>query len=254
MITKSELQVVYQQMRAEHRADGEPPTAEEVLAYFDGKLSDADEARVRELLVAYPEMARAATAPFPSDDARPGDPGFLSEAELSKRWESLQGRIHQPRGARVLQFWQAVAAIAAALAITFGSLLWRSQVNAQRLTAEVTQPHVIPDEIVLVPDGRRGPGDAATTVTPVGDSYLLVASVLNPEHYDKYRLEIAGVTPNGMRTVWRSAALTRRPDDTFLIGVPRAFLPPGLYRIVVYGTNGGPEEQIASYSLRVASH
>jgi hypothetical protein len=253
MITKSELQVVYQQMRAEHRPAGEPPTAEEVLAYFDGELSDADEARVRELLVAYPEMARAATVPFPSDDARPGDPGFLSEAELSKRWESLRRRIDQPRGARVLQFWQAAAAIAAVLAIAFGSLLWQSQVNARRLTAQAGQPQVIPDEVVLEPDGRRGPGEAATTVTPEGNSYLLVASVLNPEHYDKYRLEIAVVTPNGPRTVWQSAALTRRPDDTFLIDVPRAFLPPGLYRVVVYGSKGGPEEQVAGYSVRVAS-
>jgi hypothetical protein len=253
MITKSELQIVHQQMRAEHRAGGEPPTAEEVLAYFDGKLSAEDEARVRELLVEYPEMARAATVPFPSDEARPGQPGYLSGGELSKRWESLQRRIHPPRGARVLQFWQASAAIAAALAITFGGLLWQAERNARQLLSQVARPQVIPDEFVLVPDGRRGPGDAATVVTPRGDSYLLVAPVINPERYDKYHLEIAAVTPNGAQTVWRSGLLTRREDDTFLISLPRTFLGAGLYRVVVYGSNGGPEEQLASYSVRVVA-
>src|SRR5258706_7939148 len=88
MITKSELQTAYREQHAE-RAASEPPTAEEVLAYVQGELSGDEEARVHERLLAHPDMLRAAIAPFPSDDARPGHADYLPDDQVAKQWRGF---------------------------------------------------------------------------------------------------------------------------------------------------------------------
>src|ERR1051325_10204358 len=65
MITKTEWQGLHQQLMADERKRmGDPPTAEEVLAYMSGELSAEEEERIRERLVCYPELVRTLTAPF----------------------------------------------------------------------------------------------------------------------------------------------------------------------------------------------
>jgi hypothetical protein len=223
----------------------QPPAAEDVLAYYDGKLSGDRAARVQELLVAHPEMVRAALAPFPEDDARPGDPDYLAPEELDRRWESLQQRVHAPSGARVLQFWRVSAAIAASLAIAFGVMLWQSQSSARA-------PRVILNEQVLLPDGQRGPNaELPVALTTETDSYLLVVPVLHAADFNDYRLELVSPGSTASRPLWRSATVSRPPNDTLAIVVPRAFLPGGRYQVVLYGLSGGRDERLATYSVSV---
>jgi hypothetical protein len=69
MIMKSDLQAVLDELRTEdRRTRAEPPTAEEMLAYRAGELSGDEEARVRELLICWPELLRALMTPYPDDD------------------------------------------------------------------------------------------------------------------------------------------------------------------------------------------
>src|SRR5687767_1942442 len=123
MIRKSDWQAIQEEMIAADRQQlGEPPTAEEMLAYTRGELSPEQEARVRQLLVSYPELVHTLTALFPTDDD-----DSLSRDEVSKRWTSFRSQIHgkETRGGKVLQFWRASTALAAGLALVFGGLLWR---------------------------------------------------------------------------------------------------------------------------------
>lgn len=223
------------------RMTAEPPTAEELLAYRRGELAPDEEARVRELLVAYPALARA-IAQTPSDPLS-GDPDFIPEPEIDRRWGALQKRIrknHREAG-RVLQFFQISTAIAATLALAFGVLLWKAR-------SELGQPRVAWEEQLLWPDGRRGLSDAMVTLRAQGDSVLLVAPLLDPDNHPEYRLELRDVRSE--KTLWASA-VQRRDNDTFAILVPRSFLRPGTYQIVLYGVDGGRPERLASYSLRV---
>ena len=74
MITKSDWEAVQQGMTAEdQRRLGEPPTAEEMLAYSRGELSGETAGRVRAWLAGNPDLVRALMEPFPADDAKPGD-------------------------------------------------------------------------------------------------------------------------------------------------------------------------------------
>jgi len=242
----------------DRRRLGEPPTAEELLAYRRGELSVAEEARVRELLVCYPELARALTVPFPVEGAAPGDPDFLTDAEFATHWASLQKRVHdedavatRPEEARVLQFWRrASTALAAALLLAFGGLLWQAQSRA-RLAKELGDPRVTSEEQLLLPDGQRGGGDGSLTLAAEGDSFLLIAPLVGGSQFPRYRLEIVDLSTTPPRALWSSTALHRRFNDTFAILVPRPFLKPGRYQIVLSGVDGAHEERLATYTLRV---
>jgi hypothetical protein len=241
MNTKPNFAAIHDQTSAGSREVVPAPAAEEVLAYFEGRLSGPDESRVQQLLVAHPEMVRAALAPFPTDDAEPGNPDFLSQEELDRRWETLQRLVHGTHGTHVLRFVSAFAAIAASIAIVFGVMLWQSQTNARR-------PRVILNEQVLLPDGQRGSSaEMPVSLTTESDSYLLVVPVLHAADFNDYRLEI--VSSASPRPMWRSTSVSRPPSDTLAIVVPRAFLPSGRYQVVLYGLSGGRDERLASYTV-----
>src|SRR5687768_11605132 len=168
MIRKSDWQAVQQEMIAADRQQlGEPPTAEEMLAYSRGELSPEEEARVRALLVAYPELAQALTARFPT-----GDDDSLSNEEVSKRWKSFRSRIHgEAEGGKVLQFWRASTALAAGLTLVFGGLLWREMSRG---------PRVLPDPHQLYADGQRGGAGEAVTLTGSDEVFVLIVPLYNP--------------------------------------------------------------------------
>src|SRR5437764_7414524 len=130
MTTKSEFAAANRDLTAEACASiGEPPTAEEVLAYTRGELAPEDEARIRERLIAYPDLVRTLTTPFP-EGAEPDHPDYLSEHEFARHWKVLRKRRHRPDHG--LQFWRAFGAIAAALAVVFGGLLWRARTELKK--------------------------------------------------------------------------------------------------------------------------
>jgi hypothetical protein len=241
MTTKSELSAANRELMAENRlAIGEPPTAEEVLAYTRGELGPDEEARIRERLIAYPELVRTLTTPFP-EPAEPDHPDYLSDHEFARHWKALQKRRRRPGGG--LQFWRAFGAIAAAVAVVFGALLWRAEM-------QLKQPQAVSELQDLYPDTQRGLGGQPNTLTTNGESYLLVPSLPADLAVDKLRAEIIDVA-NRSRTIWSSKAMRRTPDGSFVILVPRDSLKSGTYRLVVYGITGERQEPLSSYALRV---
>jgi hypothetical protein len=243
MTTKSELSAANRDLISQNRlALGEPPTAEEVLAYTRGELAPDEEACMRERLIAYPDLVRTLTTPFP-EGADPDHPDYLSDHEFARHWKSLQKRRRPSDSGR--QFWRAFGAVAAAVAVVLGGLLWRAEM-------QLKQPAAVWEQQDLYPDGQRGIGGQVNTLTTHGDSYLLVPSLGPDLAVDKLRAEIVDVS-NPSRTVWSSKAMPRTPDGSLVIVVPREFLTPGTYRLVVYGITGERQEPLSSYTLRVAA-
>jgi hypothetical protein len=238
MIRKNDWEFVLGRVGAEDReALGPPPTVEEMLAFEEGTLSPEETERVRRLLVAYPDLARVLAQPVSEED----EP--LPEGELDRRWAQFQQTLpRRPEGGRVLAFWRASAALAAALAIAFGGLLWQARHDLGR-------PHVIGDEHLLASGGRRGGAEVVPAVSPDADWCLLTVPIMGAAEYEDYRLEISG--PGRQKAKWRSGVLSRPDNEAFAIIVPRRFLgAPGTYQVVLYGVRGGAEEQLATYSLR----
>jgi hypothetical protein len=251
MITKSDWQTIqHRLLEVDHDPLGEPPAVEEMLAYARGELATRDEERVRRLLVVYPELAHALTAPFPEDDAMPGDVDYLGEEEITRRWLELRSRI-QGGGDRtnVVQFWRrATAAVAAALVLALGGLLGQAQWDAHRLRVEVNKPRAASESVLLYPVGQRGRPSGIPTLATNGESTLLVLPLVGPASFPEYRLDIAA---EDGRVLWTSSALRIRDDDTFTILVPHAFLRSGKYRVTLYGIDGSREDLVEIYPLRV---
>ncbi len=236
MIRKSDWQAVQDEMIAEDRRTlGEPPTAEEMLAYSSGELAPEEEVRVRALLVAYPELALALTAPFPAEDGE-----GVTQEEVSRRWKSFQTQIRpEEKRGKVLQFWRASAALAAALALVFGGLLWRESRD---------EPRVLGDARELFAGGQRGGSSPPVTLDAAGTATVLIVPLYGAGSFERYRLELIGAND---RVLWRSGLLARPADDAFRIDVPGAWLDAGEYRVVLYGVDGTREQQLDTYSLRV---
>lgn len=250
MITKSDWEAVVELMNAEDRGRlGEPPTVDEMFAYTRGELPAAEAARVRELLVCYPELARALAEPLELEEESSSGEGVLSEDEIGRQWAAFQNANLRKRSGRLLPFRRAFApsfgAVAAALAIVFGVLFWHAR-------SELMQPRAMSQQLLLLPDGRRGGDDVPATLSPEGDSFLLVSPLINQPYFGNYRLEIVDVNANPLRTLWRSRAIHRDSNDAFAIAVPRRFLGPGRYQVVLYGVEGGRQDRLAVYTLRVA--
>ena len=235
MIDRTDWQAVRDALIADDRAKlGEPPTVEELLAYERGELSPEDAERVQQLLIAYPDLARAYATPFPPEDSE------LPAGVIDRQLKAF--RAGGDRGARVLQFWLGFAAIAATVAIAFGAMLWHTR-------TELLRPRVLPEPAILTPDGRRGiPEGPHTTITPAGDTLLLVVSIIGPTDYDTYRLELVS---ESQRRIWSSGPLRATSSNSFNVEVPSRALPAGTYQVIAYGLRGSAQEPVATYTIDV---
>jgi len=237
MMNQSDWQAVRDSLIADDRARlGDPPTVDELLAYERGELSKEDAERVQQLLVAYPELARAYAATFPDDDVS------LPDHVIDRQWNAF--RKGDGTNGQVLPFRRsiaAVAAIAATVAIVFGAMLWQKR-------AEMLQPHVLPEHI-LMPDGRRGLPDQHYTITANGDPILLVVSISGPADYETYRLEL--VRSDSHERIWSSEPLRATASNSFDVEVPSRALRPGTYQIIAYGVRGSAQAQVATYTVDV---
>src|SRR4051794_16785158 len=242
MITKSELSDVNGKVMAENRTtNGEPPTAEEVLAYTRGELAPEEEARIRERLIAYPDLVRTLTMPFP-EGAEPGHPDYLSDHEFARHWKALQKR--RQRSNRGLQFWRSFSVIAATVAVALGAMLWRAE-------TELKKPQAVWEQQELYSDSRRGVEGEPNKLTPNGESYLLVPGLGSDLGADKLRVDILDMAVNPPRTVWSSNAISRTSNGSLVIVLRRDSLKPGAYKLVVYGITGARQDELSTFTLRV---
>lgn len=286
MIKKSDWAAAYRELIVEGRQRlDEPPEEEQLLAYFRGELSEEETARVREILVYYPELVRALEQPFSVPfEGKPGDAEVLSDEEMAQDWESLQARLGKTATAEIsersrrwwrwskekrqrrnvdeasawnveplvrqLRVWRLSSAVAAMLAVTFFGLYLRTQWTAKQ---ELSQPRVNLDHRLLMPDGQRG---SVTAQPPVPlpsktDYFLLIPALINHPQYPDYQLDIFDLSEAKPRKIWSRKGLRRRSDDTFNILVPRAFLKPSQYRLDLYGVEpGGQRQPLATYTIR----
>ncbi len=216
MNTKADWQTVNRELMAEQRERlGQPPTAEELLAYMRGELSEQDEENMRERLVAWPELARSVAEPFPEE------PSVVTRSAFT---------------------YSKALALAATILLVFGGLLWREHQRAG-------EPQVTFATIPLLSDGARGP--ESSPLLPEESGYALVPSLLDQRVFSEYRVGITRVDGERKRVVWSRDNVRRREDGTLVIYVRRSFLKRGRYELAVHGAEGTHQEHLATYAFRV---
>jgi hypothetical protein len=247
MNTKSDWQLVNQELMAEQRRKlGDPPSAEEMLAYTRGELTEEQEDRIRAFLVCYPELARAVATDVTDDEPN------IADADVMRRFIALQKELRaketRREAGRVVPFRQLPAALAAILALVFAGLYWNAETRARRLSNARQQPHGVIAMQEIRPGGQRGAGGVETLSDGTAD-HLLRLVIGNAMHYDQYRVEISAA--ESRTPLWGETGVQRMENDEFLIFVPRKFLTPGRYDIALYGLAGENRQLLESYSVQV---
>ncbi|HYC58050.1 MAG TPA: hypothetical protein VEK79_00640 [Thermoanaerobaculia bacterium] len=223
---------------------GDPPTAEEMLAYCRGELDEREEERIRDLLVAYPELARMYSAPF-AEEAEPGVTDDQTAAGLDDVHRRL-GRTPVPLRAPVRRYLPTT--IAAALALLFFGLFVQAESRA-RNHARGQLPRVLGAPQLLDPDANRGSA-APTFLRKDGEAYLLEPHVINQVRYPHYIIELH----DAKGTVWTSRPAVANERDAFQIVIPHDFLRPGdTYQLRIVGIDGETKRNAGSYDVAVPS-
>jgi|SRR6185436_4070069 len=242
MTNKSEWQEANRRLTAEQREKlGEPPTAEEMLAYSRGELSESEEERIRDLLVAYPELARMYSAPF-AEEAQPG----VSDDEIAAGLAGVQRRLGGtavPLRAPVRRYLPTT--IAAALALLFFGLY----VQAESRARNHELPRLLGAPQELTPDNNRGPA-APILLSRDGDAYLLEPHLINQVRYPYYSMELH----DAEGAVWTSRPGEASDEGSFQVVIPHDFLRTGgTYQLRIFGIDGETRRHVGSYDVAVPS-
>lgn len=229
---------------AERERLGGPPSPEELGAYMNGELAGPEAARIRALLVYYPELTSllAEAVPEPADD-------LLSDVEVARDRAALQARLT----ADDQQFLHHLLPMAASVIIAvLTALLLQSRFELARLRRESDLPYVHAARHELRTERSRGRATTARPyeLPPHETRYMLALILADSHDYGKFRIDIVDLTTDGGKIVWSTPA-ARPVDGAFELSVPRQFLHAGTYRIDVSGGVSDAPRHLESFWIDV---
>jgi len=247
----------------------EHPGLDELIAYHAGELGDVEAGRLQDHLVACGgclDRLSELEGFVAAEEQGPPEVGDLEEATA---WRALRPRLSDPQPGRVterrasrasrnLPWTLAASFLVAALGTGLWAFLATSEVATLRTRlARLAQPRpsvaidLFADSMERSPDGRPAPVDLDA---PTGADHLTLFLHL-PEAPDHPAYE-ANITDADGRELWRGAVFEDEAG-IFTLGIPRAFLTAGRYRITLYGVLGGvtgdTRRPLATYPLDLAS-
>lgn len=117
--------------------------------------------------------------------------------------------------------------------------------------AELRQPQLNPPSYDVMPQDfiqRSGEAVQPVRIPPTAKTFRLILIGEGQPRYPDYAVEI--ISPDG-QPVWRGDGLKRDGNGDFVMMLQRAFLPPGAYRLKVYGQRGGRSRAIGAYVILV---
>lgn len=254
-----------------------PPTPDELVAYREGRLDPAARERLEARIAVYPEAARALAdlAAFPGLEPAPGVRDVTAE-EVAARWQTFRPKLpdrptnpvasnplgsapapvlrHEPRAPQAppahhghpARGLAAAASVALVVGLGGGYLAGRASVGPESessINVTVTDLHPAGE------DGERSAGPSDPVELPEdSEELLLILHTDDPGTFAGYRAEI--VDAQGAR-VWSRDGLRPTEVGSFPISFRRSALPPGTYRIDLFGHTGEDRRRLGAYELRI---
>ena len=264
-------------MAAKREELGEPPTPDELLAYREGRLDPAARERLEARIAIYPEAARtlADLAAFPDIEPAPGVKDVSAE-EVAARWRSFRQKLpdrptnpvpskppapepapilrHEPRAPQAphahsgspARGLAAAASVALAVGLGGGYLAGRASLDP----APSSSINVTIRDLQPTGEGGERTGGASDPVELPEESeeLLLILNTDDPGTFAAYTAEI--VDAQGAR-VWSRDRLQPTEVGAFHVSFRRNVLPPGTYRIELFGQAGEDRRLLETYELRI---
>lgn len=232
---------------------GEPPSAEELDAYADGRLTEKEAEALRERL-AWDRESRDTVLDLVSfpDVPPPSEGDRLSDDELAQAWERLQEEIPEEPDERprvVYGPWYVKSSVLGTLAALFflatvGLSFWN--LRLARHLDELSAPRALDDLVTLTPVRSMRSGEPVENLSR-GDATLAIGLSLQGASYSKYLVEL--VDDRGA-VVWQGTA-KESLGGVVLFSLPHDFLTAGNYRALLYRVED-ERELLDEYPFRIA--
>jgi hypothetical protein len=249
---RADLAACLAQGKGEVAAPGPHPSAEELVAYHGGRLSEDEGLRLQGHLVACPDCL-AALLELDSFVQPAGDvPAGVPDLIVAAAWRALKPRL---AGAGLSR--RAFQALAAGLAVTaLGLGLWsvaqrQTLAGLRREVASLSRPQPTAAIVDLFPAGatRGEPASSTAVELPAEAAYLTLILNLPPSR--EHAAYGAEISDREGRALWSGGGLARGRFGTVRLGLPGRFLAPGEYRLQLFGLDGEARHPIESYAIRV---
>jgi len=248
-VNESDLKTALGEMAAETLAAGDHLTADELVAYRVGELSQEETERVQEHLAACPDCT-GLLLDLASFQEETGPPA--SEFEVAAVWRGVRQRASEPaerttvRPPRAPRWLQAAAA---SLLVATGALSFRAVTLERRLT-EASRPQInTPVQDLRVPAARGAdPTPVSVELEPGIRLFTLVLVPASRQDYPDY--EVTLLRGDGSE-VWRGRGFRKNRFGSFSLTLSRDFAGPGEYLVRLSGVEGERRTPLGEYDLRI---
>jgi hypothetical protein len=258
------------------RAEGQlglHPSSETLVAYHEGRLAGEERERLRDHLALCADCAQLLLdlAGFAEVEIPTGLRG-PTEGEVDEAWQAMRGRLGEeeapgvaaaspllpnvvplsrpvPRAQPSYVKW----ALAASWLLVAGLGFWVFELR--RENARLEEPAVNVAVVDLSAEGEqvRGAERGSVKISSVaGRAVLDLDAAGLPQHSAGYEVEILSGPGTG-RVLWTGRELKRSRDDHFTLDLLPGFLPPGPYRLRLFGVEDGHREKLADYPFEIES-
>lgn len=234
-------------------ASGEHRTPDELFAYLAGELGEEDQERLQAHLEGCRECLDLLLDLEPL--ALPETPqAGVTDLETAAAWRTLRSRLAAEKTrertflpSRLLQVAAAVFFVSTLALSGWVIHLERSAARLRDTLAAAAAPRLnVP---VVYVDSTRSEETAGGLEMPPGQDFLLLMMTpADPRELASYEVEILDA---GERPIWHGTGLEMSDYGSLRLGLSRRFLPPGRYRIRLYGVVDGESELLEEHPLEV---
>ena len=232
------------------------PSPDDLAAYHARALTPSRSDRIQDHLSFCRDCSRVVMNLAPEiGAARHYSP--LSDRHVSEAWERFVQHLAPEGSAESLpsesalpsrgrSAWSAWAALLIAAVGVASFSIW--------ILRSLPQPEANVDRVFLRSEEDQTRSDGREVVQPAsnaGSLLLVLQASWADDPFPRYGLTLESEEENSQRALWGSDDLRKESTGEFTVSFPPKFLPPGHYRLRLFGLAGDQKTPLAVYRIQI---